>query len=365
MAKTLVKSNSLAKRGVNRTLSILYKLVKKIRSNAADIIETEMCKVLEKDEMIASYHVRPENAMEIPALLYDSGESLAIVMQGPIRKERDFTLSSSLFYKRNYPSASIIVSTWEDEDDDYLEKFEKKGIIVVKNSVPESGGHLNINFQLISTRGGIEKAVELGAKYICKTRTDQCIRNVRSIEAAVNSIKTFPIIDAPDTANSRLVVASINYGNMFYPYFMTDFFYVGETSLIKLLFSCPLDTRKPFNMAPESTKREYAKALYAPEVYLLKNFLCNIGHECSFTVKDYWEAVKKYLICFDIKMLDLIWPKYDSRFIEHRFYGDFFIEDTDLKLKTMNFNYTTWFNLYCGTLCYDEKYEELADVVFK
>ena len=37
----------------------------------------------------------------------------------------------------------------------------------------------------------------------------------------------------------------------------------------------------------------------------------------------------------------------------------------DEKIKTVNFDFVNWLNLYSDTLKYKEEYEELADIVFK
>ena len=118
-------------------------------------------------------------------------------------------------------------------------------------------------------------------------------------------------------------------------------------------------------MPPNSSRRAYSRSMYAPEVYLFKNYLDMIGHDCKFTVEDYWEAVKKYVICLDMKTLDLVWPKYESRYREHTMYGEYFHDDNHEKLKTANFDFINWFNLYKGSLKYKQEYEKYADVVFK
>ena len=163
----------------------------------------------------------------------------------------------------------------------------------------------------------------------------------------------------------RLVSLSMNYGNLFYPYFMSDFLYFGTVSDMLDLFSLPLDNRGKFDMPLESSKRAFSNAMYAPEVYIMKHYLMRCGCSGDGTVKDYWSAVKKYLICIDMKSVDLIWPKYEGKYCINTFYGDYFSDDDEKKLKTVNFDFINWLNLYSGTLKYKEEYEKLADIVFK
>jgi hypothetical protein len=355
--------SEIIKKSIKNYLSLPYKALSLKKENAADIVAIEFCKTLETQEFDISYRIRPKNIQNIPFICYDTHQSLAIVMQGPLRLEDHFTLNTVKYYKRMYPSAYIIVSTWSDEDLEEINSIKDIGAFVITMDKPESGGQRNINYQLINTYAGIVKANELQVDYICKTRTDQRINKPHILETMINSVKQFPV-DHDAMVNSRLVCVSLNYGNLFYPYFMTDFFYLGERDVINILFDGTLDSRNKFEMPAHSSRREYATQLYAPEVYILKKYLDNINHECQFTVKDYWEAVKKYLICYDMKMVDLVWPKYSNKYLEHRFYGDYFVEDTPDKMKTMNWDFGMWFNLYSGTLKFRDEYEIYADVEF-
>src|SRR4029079_1102553 len=72
-----------------------------------------------------------------------------------------------------FPGARLILSTWKTESDAVLNAFRKLGIEVVQSDPPEKPGQQNINFQLVSSRAGVERAAEMGAQYVLKTRTDQ------------------------------------------------------------------------------------------------------------------------------------------------------------------------------------------------
>lgn len=55
----------------------------------------------------------------------------------------------------------------------------------------------------------------------------------------------------------------------------------------------------------------------------------------------------------------------EYKYCINTFYGDYFSDDDEKKLKTVNFDFINWLNLYSGTLKYKEEYEKLADIVFK
>ena len=164
--------------------------------------------------------------------------------------------------------------------------------------------------------------------------------------------------------NKRLVTLSMNYGNMFYTYFISDFFYFGTAEEMMRLFCIDIDDRDQFSMPSHSTRKDFAKAEYAPEVFLIKKYLKSLGCSCEDTVEAYWNAVRKYLICVDIKMIDLDWPKYEFHFADHVMSGTFFGDDNELKLKTANLDFVNWINLYSGALKYAPEYEQYADVLF-
>ena len=82
-------------------------------------------------------------------------------------------------------------------------------------------------------------------------------------------------------------------------------------------------------------------------------------------IKDYWEGVSKYLICVDMNTLDIYWPKYEGKYRLHEFYGAYFEYDSVEKVKTANFDFVNWLNLYSETLKYDPVYEKYADEIFK
>ena len=115
----------------------------------------------------------------------------AIILQGPILKKNDFTLETVRIYKKTYPAAVLIVSTWQDEDPECLARLRKAGAEVVLNTKPAFAGTWSINFQTVSARGGIVRAKELGIPYIIKSRTDQRMYAPNVLETLHNLVSYF------------------------------------------------------------------------------------------------------------------------------------------------------------------------------
>ena len=55
----------------------------------------------------------------------DRSDDTAIMLQGPIVKENDFTYETIKLYQNNFPNAKIILSTWRNESirSDILNSF--------------------------------------------------------------------------------------------------------------------------------------------------------------------------------------------------------------------------------------------------
>lgn len=339
------------------------RIVSMFKKNSEKYIMTQICKAVENNKYDVSFRLRPQdpsNEFILPNL--SSCDKFSIILQGPIRNENSFTLNTVKYYKSIYSNAVVIVSTWDDTPSQTIEQLESAGAIVVTSKKPDCAGHLNINLQLTSTKAGVNKSEEFNVKYVCKSRTDQRICKKYVFSYLINLINTFPPDDKKQVG--RVISLAMHYGDMFYPYMISDFFYFGHIEDIKRLFSLELDTRKPFAMEKGASKREYSVKSYAPEVYFMKKYFESLGHYCGNTVKDYWEAIRKYLICVDRKTLDLFWPKYDRKYEENAYFGDYSLDDNAKRLMTLNFDFVNWLNLYCGTIEYSDELERYADEPF-
>lgn len=213
--------------GLQGFASAVYKGIKRVKKHPEEFYLHTACKAIKSNKMDAAFKLIPIKADAFyRAELNLQIESFAIVMQGPIRVEDDFTMETVKYYRTLYPKAGIIVSTWNDENPEVLKKIKAAGADVLLCEKPSSGGHLNINYQLKNSREGILDAQKKGFQYIAKTRTDQRISRPFIFEYMINLLKQYPSGE-PQKQKQRLVTLSMNYGNMFYPYFMSDFFYFG------------------------------------------------------------------------------------------------------------------------------------------
>ena len=325
-----------------------------------------VCMAVESENLYVAYYIKPKDTVEIPILDdLDQSHSFAIILQGPICTKDNMTLNSIRFYKKVYPYAVIIVSTWNDESEKELNKLAKQGALIVKNEKPSNSGILNINYQLVNSLAGVEKAKELGCTFAVKTRTDQRVCKPYIFDSMLSALKLFP---GGDYQKGRLVVLGECGGGMFIPFHSCDFLYLGYTDDLVHLFSAPLDKRNDDKDWREIgsllTRRKNFEQMIAPEIYILKHYCSDVLRiQCEGTVESYWYVVKNYLICYGMKDIDLMWNKYDLlynlNFYSSAYDGD---RDSSERLQTMCFDYFNWLNLYMGNIRYDKRYEKYADV---
>lgn len=334
-------------------------------SDPERIVMTMICKGMKDKKHYVQFRLVPKNSLDIPVVDLNNEEQLldgrfAIVMQGPIPKDMQFLIDSIRFYQRVYKQSTIIVSTWDDEEEERVNAVKKTGVVFLQTAKPQKSGINNVNYQLVNSLAGIMRAKELGCEYVVKTRTDQRIcktylfYNMRTMQEKIPPCPS---------SHQRKRIAVLTYCNMFIPYFICDFLYCGQIDDLLELFSAPLDDRQPFQMKASAPRREYIQTMYPPEIYIIKNYLRNyLNYDCRDDVKSHWDVLKKYFICYSIKEADVLWPKYGAQYEINRRYGEYFgNRDSETTVNTMNFDFFNWYDLYCGTLNYKEEFEKYVD----
>ena len=109
---------SVAEKIIKIDIELLKKSIGKLKKNSEDFIMKGICKSFNDENYDISFRLEPKIANDIPTKppRIKEKNNFAIVMQGPIRKEENFTFNTVCYYKNIYPDAVIIVSTWDDEE---------------------------------------------------------------------------------------------------------------------------------------------------------------------------------------------------------------------------------------------------------
>lgn len=294
----------------------------------------------------------------------------AIILQGPIREEDNFTLETVKLYKKEYPNIEVIVSTWDDTSNAIVDEIEKNGGTVILNKKPKNTGIGNINFQKVSTLAGINYANVKKCQYVLKTRTDQRICRNHFIEYFMSLIKQFPLDCSIKKQSERIITGpGLVDGTIFKPYMISDFMYFGNIRDVELIFSKELDES---NMSVEErekwilglkgkTKISEFLNITAPELHMIRHFADNVMDKKSeLTLKSYWEFVKKHLICLGWNDVNLYWPKY-AIFNESRI--DSTTNDKSDIITSYCWDFAEWLLIHNDTIAYKKEYEEYSQQI--
>ena len=301
---------------------------------------------------------KPGKSLTSP--IHSSGVRLAVILQGPLDLNDHFTLNTIRYYRNALNIEHVILSTWSNEDAAELEKIRDCGGIVVLSEYPSCPGIGHANYQLASMQAGIAKALELGADFICKTRTDQRIYNEYAFDLMRNLLVQFPPF-SQCRLKYRLLALGDHFDCMFFPYYIGDFLYFGHRDDMRYFLSVGLDTRSV--RPPFTCYQERCRDMTNAEIYLMKNFIKASGGQYEDSILSYWNFVKESLVLLDKGIVGLYWHKYDDRYCEHRRNASLLVNG--VCRGTDVFSFSSWLSLYNGQLKYDPDYEKLLQINFR
>ena len=224
----------------------------------------------------------------------------AIIIQGPIVYDDDFTLHTIQLYQINYPGISLILSTWKNEESNpNFSKFKEiKDLDIVLSDPPMNGGILNVNYQRYSTYAGIKRASNRGIPYVMKTRTDFRLYEEGAISHVWNLTKKFPI-----SGEERQRLSILN-PVLDVPYYIPDFVLFGSTK--DMLNFWNIDELYPEIISSEENAIN-------PEGLLFGRYFKRIGCYVDDPVnnlEDYAQMLGKECIVVDPATYKYIWKKY-------------------------------------------------------
>lgn len=297
----------------------------------------------------------------------------AIVLQGPVVSENDFTLETVRLYKKTCPGATIIVSTWDDAPDGQCARLKSEGAHIVKSSLPPFTGIGNVNYQVVSTNAGLEKAKQLGVQRVLKTRADQRLSRINLLAYLDSLVDTFPV-GGPFCSlgqKARLVFGQGTIGGtMFLPFYLCDWYMYGDVDDMISFFDFPLQqfsvtreerTRQTEELKSSCTVAEYHKAL-APEMLLTLSYIERKCHEpVSETVGATWDFIKSNLITIGHKDVELFWPKYRGDEFANVRNAEYWPQlDGVNRYWQYAWTFENWLCLHTGCLKYSEEMERIS-----
>lgn len=296
-----------------------------------------------------TYHFRPKffKDMHLKNNINDK-EKVAILLQGPIIFEDNFTEETIKIYKKNFPRAIIILSTWEDHKEKIYKNFSNLGIFLIFNKKPKFSGpkidkftNSNINYQITSTKSGISLAKKHRVKYILKTRTDFRLYSNNCLNYLLNLLKIFP----SENNLQKCRIIGTNFTLKYRMYGLSDTLLFGNINDINKYFDhysiletdCVFDNFFKISFLKKNKKLIDLKK-FVPEVFLFTNYLNKINVKILWTLKNYHYLISKYFIVIDNSHIDLFWNKYNKE--------DEYREKSYYESKFDKINFSDWLDLY-------------------
>ena len=266
-------------------------------------------------------------------------DDTAIVIQGPIAYDDNYTVETFKLYRSIYPNVPIVVSTWKDEATNAFRKeCKENSVVLLENEQPKPIPG-NMNLQLVSSLQGVKYVKEnTSAKFVLKTRTDQRINYFSFLVYFKNLLETFP--PKGDKLHERIIFLGsfIVKSFHFHPH---DFISFGHVEDIFKLYDITLDDkldkinyyikhRKIIDSVPYPPNFDYDSVteqseklrrlnkvksrIYLPEICLTRTFyekyIAPVDENKIY--EESWKFTSDYLILIDFDTIHLDWPKYEN-----------------------------------------------------
>lgn len=260
----------------------------------------------------------------------------AILIQGPIITQNNFTVETLKLYRHIYPNVTLVFSTWENSISENNKKvFEALNVHLLENKLPSNRGVVNINLQIKSTSTGIRFLKSNGVNYVLKVRSDQRAYNNIDFLTYMRCLQLmYPQKMHNCPLSERLVICSLNtFKDRLYG--ISDMLMFGSIDDMALYWDIPFDSVYPGGPIIFPNPKFYMKN-FLGEGYLVNNFFKKVEFSPKWEYEDSDDFITDYFIIVDKEQLDLFWLKY-NRFFE----SINILPLDDFKIKR-RMNYINW-----------------------
>ena len=264
-------------------------------------------------------HRRPKQMMARPALVLESLPSTAILVQGPVVSASDFTLETLRWYRLAFPETHVIYSTWDSLTQEVRQRVSDLGVDLVLSARPQDPGPANINLQVVSVGEGLVRARTIGAQFVLRTRADQRMYSPSALSLLHSMYRQFPAGGSLAPNIGRIVTLSLDTFR-YRIYGLSDQFHFGRLSDLERLWSHHTEARLDVESQLARTE-PVGGSCDIPEVSLTSRYLKSISWELTWTLEDWWAALRDVFLVLDARSVDLLWPKYSTLEFRWRRYG--------------------------------------------
>ena len=276
-----------------------------------------------------------------------NNSKIAIIMQGPIDDESNFTTETIKFYLHNYPYIPIIISTWKGDAKKLKNTFKKeinKKIYLILNKIPNYSGYKNINLQAVSTNNAINFAKKLKCRYVLKTRSDVRLYSKNFDIYLLNLIKFYKL-NNKIYKKQRERIISTSFTLRYRLYAVSDLVMFGNINDLSNYFNILTNKKieekfyKFVNNFNLNDKNYFVQKEFCPEIYFFSEFFKKINKKLSWTSNDYIKKISENFIIIDNNSLSIYWKK-SNKLDNH------FSDQASPKQNSLEFCFSDWFNLF-------------------
>jgi len=256
-----------------------------------------------------TYVARPkwvEHVETVSDLSPDGGEGTAIVMSGPMVYENHFTRDTLRLYRRHYPKALIILSTWDDEDREYLDDLRDDQVQVVTRPKPLNRGINNSEEGRIPFHAGLCEAKKRQINYVFRTGTAQRIHAPNILSFLHGLLETFPL--KCDDKQKKRIIASSHGTQKYLPFCISAMFMYGNIDDLLAYWDDVPDTRAPLPPPTDNVETCRMRAQTLTACYFATRYLKKIGVQIDAnSIQDHWRILAERFCLLDREMLDSYW----------------------------------------------------------
>lgn len=199
-----------------------------------------------------------------------------IVIQGAIWKDGLHTYKMAKKFIQLPFVNKVIISTWENEREELNKLPKNDQIQLIFSDPPEYDGGGNVNFQIVSSRAGIDKAQ---SDFIVKIRSDQFIfpQSMLMMNNFVCKFSDKPTHVFEDGSGPKSHIFTLGVYDTF-PYHVSDHVFWGRKDDMKKLFDIPLSQWESF-YTPHARTPDYNNIDLRSEIHIGSHYCAKFNRK--------------------------------------------------------------------------------------
>lgn len=243
--------------------------------------------------------IRPKRPQAARSLISQETRA-AVVLQGPVRHEDDFTLETVRYYAKTMPDCLLIVAGWQDESPARIRAWEEAGAQFVCARLPERIRLGSGEWQIRSTLAGLQRAQEAGSAFALVTRTDARIYGYHVIDFLAGLLRTFPL--SSNAFQQQRIVILDDETRLLEPNHLSVTMTFGRLGDLEAFWSAPVT-------CDEKAGEQFSAVGELEGDSALGRHLCEchlerIGYPLERSVENWWKSLRELFIVVDRTAID-------------------------------------------------------------